>query len=645
MCLLVDRDPTFPRDYYRSREKLAQADAAQLETALVRLGRMRMTAFALALLPLLFVEGAPNGMRPTLVGLVVAMAVLFAMLVRRFRRTEHLARDARLRGTIARESLARLDRRWSDLPLPPLVDSPPDHPSADDLDLVGHASLCHLIGRVTTVAGRSVLRRVLLDPYAVASEGGADLLVKASAGQPCRVPRPDWDSEIRERQNAVRLLAPERALREEIELAARRALSGGRDGDTHVFLEWLALPRWLDRRRHLLYAARALAVLTPASLVTWLFWVTPGAIPILSGLVAYAIQWVVGREAAARFTAAEAGEGDLEAWRAHLEIAARLPTGSKLLDRLRETARNPSPGAAQAIEELGRITHTAGARYSSLAHFPLVVLFAWDVHMLERLERWHARHHEAVARWVQATGELEVLAALGGLLHDHPDWSFPDVVDEPAGALHARALGHPLVEPARCVRNDVEIPPPGRLLLVTGSNMAGKTTLLRAIGVNQILALAGGPVAAEQLKTRPLLPWCTMRVRDSLDLGVSYFLAELRRLKLVVDAAEAGPVLYLLDEMLQGTNSAERRTATQIVLARLVESGAIGAVTTHDLGLGEIPELRDRAVKVHFSEHVTKRDDTRALEFDYVLRPGLATSRNALLLLELAGLGPRRPAP
>jgi DNA mismatch repair ATPase MutS len=168
--------------------------------------------------------------------------------------------------------------------------------------------------------------------------------------------------------------------------------------------------------------------------------------------------------------------------------------------------------------------------------------------------------------------------------------------------------------------------------------MAGKTTLLRAIGVNQILALMGGPVAADRMRTRPLLPWCAMRVRDSLASGVSYFLAELQRLKRVVDAARAGPALYLLDEVLQGTNSAERRIAARIVLGNLVRTVAVGAITTHDLRLAATPELERQAVDVHFREEVIERDGVRTLEFDYLLRPGPATSRNALLLLKMVGL-------
>ena len=206
-------------------------------------------------------------------------------------------------------------------------------------------------------------------------------------------------------------------------------------------------------------------------------------------------------------------------------------------------------------------------------------------------------------------------------------------------------MGHPLLDPRHCVRNEVDVPSAGCLLLVTGSNMAGKTTLLRTIGVNQVLALSGGPVAAARFATQAVLPWCVMRVRDSLEHGVSYFLAELKRLERLVVVARASPVLFLLDEILQGTNSAERRTAARIVLAHLLETNALGAVTTHDLGLPDTPELEHRVKNVHFREHVTEVNGERTLDFDYVLRPGVATSRNALLLLEIAGLGPTPSSP
>jgi DNA mismatch repair ATPase MutS len=207
-------------------------------------------------------------------------------------------------------------------------------------------------------------------------------------------------------------------------------------------------------------------------------------------------------------------------------------------------------------------------------------------------------------------------------------------------------LGHPLLEPGECVRNDVEVGPPDTFLLVTGSNMSGKSTLLRAIGANVVLAGAGGPVCAVSLELPRVRLHTCMTVTDSLEDGVSRFMAELLRVRSIVRAARepSVPALYLLDELLQGTNTAERRVAAQAILRHLLDAGAIGALTTHDLTLHEAPDLAPRARAWHFRESVEQGDGGTRLHFDYLLRSGLATTRNALKLLEAVGLGSERPA-
>jgi len=189
----------------------------------------------------------------------------------------------------------------------------------------------------------------------------------------------------------------------------------------------------------------------------------------------------------------------------------------------------------------------------------------------------------------------------------------------------------------------VSLGPPGTFLLVTGSNMSGKSTLLRSIGTNVVLAQAGAPVCAESMRLTPMDVWTSIRIDDSLEAGVSLFMAELRRLKRIVDAARdpvrARPLLYLLDEMLHGTNTAERRIAARRVLGYLIDAGAIGAVTTHDLTLAEDPSLDAAAQRVHFTEQFERREGVTSMTFDYRLREGLATSANALRLLEMIGLG------
>ncbi|MCO5246445.1 MAG: hypothetical protein M9927_21965 [Anaerolineae bacterium] len=223
-------------------------------------------------------------------------------------------------------------------------------------------------------------------------------------------------------------------------------------------------------------------------------------------------------------------------------------------------------------------------------------------------------------------------------------WVFPQVVESGQQRLAARNLAHPLLLSAAAVGNDVEVDSSGTFLFVTGSNMSGKSTLLRAIGVNSVLAQMGGPVSAAEMQLPPVLVASSMRVQDSLDQGVSYFMAELRRLKAIVDRADqtearkTRPLLYLLDEILQGTNTSERRVAARQVILHLLRSGAIGAVSTHDLTLADAPDLAVASVPVHLTESFTDGPDGPAMDFDYTLRPGIATSTNALKLMALVGL-------
>jgi DNA mismatch repair ATPase MutS len=217
------------------------------------------------------------------------------------------------------------------------------------------------------------------------------------------------------------------------------------------------------------------------------------------------------------------------------------------------------------------------------------------------------------------------------------------VVDPGLKAVTATGISHPLMSPDRRVANDVSVGPAGTVLLITGSNMSGKSTLLRSIGLNLVLAQAGAPVCAAEFRTPPLRVYTSIHVEDSLELGLSYFMAALARLKQIVDAAERGPaegrpLLYLLDEVLQGTNSIERSVAVRAVVQHLLEAGAIGVMTTHDLALAAEEPLAASATLAHFTEQVHADG---SMTFDYRLRPGLATSTNALRLMQLIGIAPR----
>jgi DNA mismatch repair ATPase MutS len=285
-------------------------------------------------------------------------------------------------------------------------------------------------------------------------------------------------------------------------------------------------------------------------------------------------------------------------------------------------------------------------RFSEMAHFLVQSVSAWDFHVLTLLERWQRRNGPQVRKWFAALGQWEALASLAALAHDNPSWVFAKIDNrpKPQGTLNAKSLGHPLIPDDRRVANDVTIGPSGTFLMVTGSNMSGKSTLLRAVGANIVLAQAGAPVCAVEFSMPPVLLATSMRIHDSLADGVSYYMAELRRLKQIVDTArdmqaESGRILlYLLDEILQGTNTAERQIAARCVLNHLITQGAIGAVSTHDLQMADGPPLSIAARAVHFRETIHSESDRHEMTFDYTLREGPATTSNALKLLEMVGL-------
>jgi DNA mismatch repair ATPase MutS len=293
-------------------------------------------------------------------------------------------------------------------------------------------------------------------------------------------------------------------------------------------------------------------------------------------------------------------------------------------------------GAVSALTKLERIVGFAELRHAGVIAVFANLLLLWDVFSAASLLRWRERHGGAVRGWILAMAELEALASLGTFAWEHPAYAFPTV---DAGELRfvAEGLGHPLIPGDRRVENDVPIPRAGAALMITGSNMSGKSTLLRAVGVNAVLALAGAPVCAKRLDTAVCVVRTSMRIRDSLEEGVSHFYAELERLKAVVDAADGGErVLFLLDEVLHGTNSRERIIGARSVILHLVDKGAIGGVSSHDLGLADLEAASSgRVVNVHFQELV----GDGKMVFDYKLKPGVVTSSNALRLMRLVGIG------
>mgnify|MGYP001814339190 FL=1 len=537
-------------------------------------------------------------------------------------------------GELARQGVARLDRRWEDLPEP--APSPPEaegHRYAADLDLFGRASLWALLGPVQTPMGRGLLHRWLLEPSPAREVPGRQEAVKELAAAPDR--RED--------------VAVDGAL---VEPVAREKLD--------QFLDWCTDS---DRSEPTMrFWAWVLPTITGLLGVADLLDLVPTAAWILGLVVQAAVAHHWGQRLHPRFARASSGVPGI---RQYVDLFARWEgwnAESPLLRKEVGQLNRDDRAASDALASLGRTLHLTDIRLS-LAHPFLAVPFLWDLHMGLALDRWRDRWGQDVPGWMEALGHLEALSALATLSADHPDWAFPapggaaELPEPGAGPVprgsigtgeadlrfSAQGLGHPLIPPDRCIRNDVALGPPGTVLLITGSNMSGKSTLLRSIGLAVVLARAGGPVCARDLHLPEVRLFTSMRVSDSVEAGVSFFMAELLRLKALLDAAPTHdapaselPLLYLVDEILQGTNSEERQVAGRRLIRHLLGRRAIGAVTTHDLELHRDPRLEPHAELVHLREAVDA--DGKGLTFDYLLRPGLATTRNALLLAETIGL-------
>jgi hypothetical protein len=317
--------------------------------------------------------------------------------------------------------------------------------------------------------------------------------------------------------------------------------------------------------------------------------------------------------------------------------AFEAPALVALQKRLRESGSS----ATQEMASLSRIVGFLDARNNEVFRFFIGPMLMWDLWCALALDAWRRRAGKVAFGWFRALAELEALASLAGFAFERPDHVFPEIVAEPT--FEAVALGHPLIEADKRVCNDVTVAGPGYALVVTGSNMSGKSTLLRAAGINVVLANAGAPVCAKSMRIGRLIVATSMRVSDSLDEGTSRFYAELKKLKLVLDLSrkakkadgKEGVVLFLLDEILHGTNTRERLIGARAILRELLAQGAMGAVSTHDLGLGDLEgEMPEFVRNVHFEEQVANETMT----FDYKLRTGIVQSSNALRLMRIVGL-------
>ena len=530
---------------------------------------------------------------------VIAFAALVVAHDRLIRRRD------RVLGAVAfyDHGLARLEDRWQALGEPGERFGSDDHLYARDLDIFGAASIFQLISTARTHLGQEMLARWLAN------------------GSPL--------ADIRQRQAAIAELRDALDFREALATAG----GGGREIDTVALSTWASAPAVAES----IWLRAAAVVLAVGIVLTAWWWVAGG--PVSPLFIVIILKMLLTRPSRARVARVVKGVerplSQLDVLAATLALIERSSFASARLADIRTEMAVAGVVPSEAIRRLARLADMLDWRRNAL--FAVVsATVSWPLHLSAAIEQWRRTFGSRVLVWLAAAAEYEALSSLAGYAYEHPHDPFPEFVEDERARFEGQNLGHPLVPADRMVRNDVRLTSQTRLLIVSGSNMSGKSTLLRTVGVNVVLAMAGAPVRADAVVMTPLRVGATLHVHDSLQAGQSRFYAEISRIRLVADLVDNSPhVLFLLDELFQGTNSHDRRIGAEALLRSLIARGAIGLTTTHDLALTAIANTSGgAATNVHFEDHLKDGE----LVFDYRMKPGPVTHSNALALMKAVGL-------
>lgn len=503
-------------------------------------------------------------------------------------------------GSFYENAKVRVEGQWAGKGHQGTEFQPGDHPYAADLGLFGEGSLFERICTARTHLGRERLAGYLIEPVG--------------------------HKEARERQAAVRELVSRTGLREQIALLGRHDFE---ESKWRTFAEWLDMPSVGHGNRLRLgfcvssafLLGLSLAVLVAPSVLWPMLWRPICATVAVQALAAgFLLRWVRRALAAAGPVAHEIG-----IMREGLAMLAGLEFSSPKLAQLARDAT----GADAAIGELDPWLMILSERTKDW-FYQLSLWLALGTQTALALDAWRKRHRPALLGWLDTWAEFEALNALACYAYENPEDCWPEIAGAPA-SFQAQALGHPLLPRATCVANDVALGSGQKFWVISGSNMSGKSTLLRSMGLASVLALAGAPVRAGALRMAAMNLYAAISLGDSLREGKSRFLAEVRRLRETLDASLQQPVIFLIDEIFSGTNSRDRQLAADAVVRTLVERGAVGAISTHDIALASI--AAHGGANVHMAS--TGRDP---LDFDYRLKPGVTPETNALAIARMAGV-------
>lgn len=592
---------------YRQRAEEAGRRLARIQGQIYRTSMLRL---------LLFVAGVAGLITfrhegwAVLAGTALVTFVPFAGLIkyhnRLFRQKDH----AEKMSEVNRQELAALDydtsafndgKEFAD----------PAHLYAFDLDVFGPHSLFQYINRTCTQPGRLCLARWM----------GNHLTDR---------------QQIEARQEAVRELAPELEFRQQFRIAG--LLHKGQRADADELRAWGASPAVFRKHRMLRLLPAAVTAANAVCLVLTLAGLMPGSL--------WGMLWgcfLVGSFAfTGRISKVQAVYGKklqiLGTYARLLHLMDRHPMHCACLKAVKDKIGSNRRMASFAIERLDKLMNALDQRNNYLMYALLNGTFCWELWQMMRIEAWREQYAGYLPQWLDAIARMDALNSLATFAYNHPDYVYPTLQDgtQPGFRFRATALGHPLMHRDRCVRNDLEMTRRPFFIIITGANMAGKSTYLRTIGVNYLLACIGAPVCAADMELTPARLITSLRTSDSLNDNESYFFAELKRLKLIIDKLQAGERLFIiLDEILKGTNSVDKQKGSFALIKQFMTLQANGIIATHDLMLGQLADLFPEHIRNYCFEADINHDE---LTFSYRLRPGVAQNMNACFLMKKMGI-------
>ena len=593
-----------PKEQYEKRRKYYAWRLEKLTKMINRLSNVRLALFfagcALAVF-LYMTQSSSLGQ-----GILLFTVVSFAALVFRHQKFRTQQNYIQVLYEIYDQALKRLAGEWKSFPDTGEDFKDPAHPYSEDLDLFGPSSLFQWINTAQTYRGRVKLKEWLTEPPV---DGGA----------------------IPKKQEAIKELAINLAWRHRF-MAEAGTTKGPLNSPTRI-IEWAKTYDHSYLRPGIVILARALPMITLTFLLLYFltsrvsFWFP------LAGFLIQAIILFAGKQRGKALEAVYAYKDSIRIYEKMLERFEKRTFKADYLQDLKKGLYNRAGKAAfEQIRKLSGLAELISNRGNSM--FLVINIFTlWDVQCMIALESWKEKSGRFLGRWVDTVAELEGLASLAIIHFDHQEWALPEIVSENSGIV-AVNMGHPLLFNSTC--NDLAIGKRSGILLITGSNMSGKSTLLRMVGINLVLAYAGAPVYARSFSCSMMQIYSCMRVSDNLGENISSFYAELLRIKQIVSATKTErKIFFLLDEIFKGTNSQDRHAGAKVLIRQLSRAGAMGMVSTHDLELGDLERESERRIRNYHFREFYKNDE---IHFDYKLRPGISTTRNAMYLIKMAGI-------